>query len=114
MVCVGDVGPGGSGETSPCYGDSGGPLTVLDGGRPVLIGLVLGGFRCGDPNYPAVFTEVASVRSFLVPYLDPDSVPRPVQGLDAVRRGPRDVRIPCPISERWQTISTLPSSITFT
>ena len=88
MVCVGDLGPGG-GAVSPCYGDSGGPLTVLDGGRPVLIGLVLGGFRCGDPNYPAVFTEVAAVRSFLRPYLDPDTVPRPVQRLDAVRRGPR-------------------------
>ena len=86
MVCVGDIGPGG-GDVSPCYGDSGGPLTVLDGGRPVLIGLVLGGFRCGDPNYPAVFTEVAAVRSFLRPYLDPDTVPRPVQDLTALRRG---------------------------
>ena len=47
MVCAGDLG---TGEVSPCYGDSGGPLTVLDGGRPVLVGLVLGGYRCGDPN----------------------------------------------------------------
>ena len=86
MVCVGDLGPGG-GDVSACYGDSGGPLTVLDGGRPVLIGLVLGGFRCGDPNYPAIFTEVAAVRPFLQPYLDPDAVPGLVRDLDAVRRG---------------------------
>jgi hypothetical protein len=86
MLCVGDLGPGG-GDVSPCFGDSGGPLTVLDGGRPVLVGLVLGGFRCGDPNYPAVFTEVDAVRPFLRPYLDPDTVPGLVQDLHAVRRG---------------------------
>jgi trypsin len=88
MVCAGDVGPGG-GTTSPCYGDSGGPLTVLDGGRPVLIGLVLGGLRCGDPNYPAVFTQVSAGTAFLRPYLDPDSAPRRVQDLEATRRGPQ-------------------------
>lgn len=89
MVCAGEVGPASDGTVSPCFGDSGGPLTVLDGGRPVLIGLVLGGFACGDPNYPAIFTEVASIRSFLAPYLDPDRVPGLVQDLHAVRRGPR-------------------------
>jgi secreted trypsin-like serine protease len=87
MVCVGEVGPGG-GSSSPCYGDSGGPLTVSDAGRPVLIGLVLGGFRCGDPNYPAIFTQVSAAVDFLAPYLDPDSAPRRVRNLHAGRRGP--------------------------
>ena len=87
MVCVGEVGPGG-GTSSPCYGDSGGPLTVLDGSRPVLIGLVLGGFRCGDPNYPAIFTQVSAAVEFLTPYLDPDSEPLRVRNLQASRRGP--------------------------
>jgi secreted trypsin-like serine protease len=87
MVCVGEVGPGG-GTTSPCYGDSGGPLTVLDGTRPVLVGLVLGGLRCGDPNYPAIFTQVSAGTDFLEPYLDPDSTPQRVQDLTASRRGP--------------------------
>jgi len=87
MVCAGDVGPGG-GLISPCYGDSGGPLTVLDGSRPILIGLVLGGLRCGDPNYPAIFTQVSALTDFVEPYLDPDSVPERVQALSAGRRGP--------------------------
>lgn len=88
MVCAGDVSPGAD-LVSPCYGDSGGPLTVLDGSRPVLIGLVLGGFRCGDPNYPAIFTQVSALTEFLTPYLDPDSVPEAVQDLEASRRGPQ-------------------------
>ena len=87
MVCVGETGPGG-GTSSPCFGDSGGPLTVSDAGRPVLIGLVLGGFRCGDPNYPAIFTQVSAAVEFLEPYLDPDSVPEAVRNLHAARRGP--------------------------
>jgi secreted trypsin-like serine protease len=88
MLCVGEIGPGG-GATSPCFGDSGGPLTVDDGGRPVLIGLVLGGLRCGDPNYPAIFTQVSAAADFLQPYLDPDSAPRRVRHLRAARRGPQ-------------------------
>ena len=88
MVCVGEVGPGG-GTTSPCYGDSGGPLTVMDGSRPVLVGLVLGGLRCGDPNYPAIFTQVRAGTDFLEPYLDPDTAPQGVQNLRAGRRGPQ-------------------------
>lgn len=86
MLCVGEVGQGG-GTSSPCFGDSGGPLTVLDGGRPVLIGLVLGGLRCGDPNYPAIFTQVSAAVPFLTPYLDPDSAPWRVRGMRAARHG---------------------------
>jgi secreted trypsin-like serine protease len=88
MVCAGDTSPGAD-LVSPCYGDSGGPLTVLDGARPVLVGLVLGGFRCGDPNYPAIFTQVGALTAFLEPYLDPDSTPDAVRNLNASRRGPR-------------------------
>jgi hypothetical protein len=87
MLCVGDIGPGG-GSVSPCFGDSGGPLTVLDGSRPILVGMVLGGFACGDPNYPAVFTQVSAVRTFVEPYLDPDGVPGAVRDLRARRAGP--------------------------
>jgi secreted trypsin-like serine protease len=87
MVCAGDISVGAD-LVSPCFGDSGGPLTVLDGSRPVLIGLVLGGLRCGDPNYPAIFSQVGAFTDFLEPYLDPDSVPLRVQDLRASRRGP--------------------------
>jgi hypothetical protein len=60
---------------------------VSDAGRPVLVGLVLGGFRCGDPNYPAIFTQVSAGLGFLRPYLDPDSLSEPVRGLAARRTG---------------------------
>lgn len=87
MVCAGDISAGAD-LVSPCFGDSGGPLTVFDGSRPVLIGLVLGGLRCGDPNYPAIFSQVSAFTDFLEPYLDPDDVPLRVQDLRAGRRGP--------------------------
>jgi hypothetical protein len=87
MMCVGETGQGG-GTSSPCFGDSGGPLTVMDGMRPVLIGLVLGGLRCGDPNYPAIFTQISAGTDFLQPYLDPDSTPWRVRNLHGSRRGP--------------------------
>jgi trypsin len=88
MVCAGDVGPDSDGTVSPCFGDSGGPLTVPDGGGGrLLVGLVSWGFACGDPNYPAVFTEVSTVYDFVQPYLDPDEAPGPVRNLTARRVG---------------------------
>lgn len=92
MLCFGDLGPTG-GDVSPCFGDSGGPLTVLDGSRRVLVGIVSWGLRCGDPNYPAVFAEVAAARAFLEPYLDPDDVPRRVRNLRATRQGSAERRL---------------------
>jgi secreted trypsin-like serine protease len=90
MVCAGDVGPDSDGSVSPCYGDSGGPLTVDDGGGGrLLVGLVAWGFACGDPNYPAVFTEVAAVHDFVEPFLDPDDPPGRVRDLAAHRVGSR-------------------------
>ncbi len=88
MVCAGDISPTSDGSVSPCYGDSGGPLTVDDGsGGRLLVGLVAWGYACGDPNYPAVFTEVAAVLDFVAPYLDPDDPPGPVRDLEARRVG---------------------------
>jgi trypsin len=83
MVCAGD----GTGEVSPCFGDSGGPMTVPDGPAPVVVGIVSWGFNCGDPNYPAVFTEVAGVSPFVNRFLDPDEVPGAVRDLRATRIG---------------------------
>jgi hypothetical protein len=53
--------------TAECRGDSGGPLVIADGDRPAMdptiqVGIVSfsGGDKCGDPDYPGVFTRVSS------------------------------------------------------
>lgn len=52
MFCVGSNG------CWPCYGDSGGPLIQFDGkSRPVVMGIVSGGVRCGDGEWPAMFAR---------------------------------------------------------
>lgn len=60
MVCVGSSGCG------PCFGDSGGPLIQFDAkGRPVVMGVVHGGVRCGDGEWPAVFTRTSSFLNWM-------------------------------------------------
>ena len=49
-------------NTSPCVGDSGGPL-LADGG--LQIGVVSFGISCGALREPTVFAEVAGLRSFI-------------------------------------------------
>jgi secreted trypsin-like serine protease len=44
-------------------GDSGGPMKRLSDG--VLIGIVSWGYGCAEPNYPGVYANVASARSWI-------------------------------------------------
>ncbi|XP_021922104.1 trypsin alpha-like [Zootermopsis nevadensis] len=57
MICAAVSGGG----KDACQGDSGGPLAV-DG---VLAGLVSWGVGCAEPLYPGVYSNVASLRSFI-------------------------------------------------
>ena len=57
MICAA-VDGGGKGT---CRGDHGGPLVV----NGVLVGIASRGIGCGDPDYPAVFSNVAVLRSFV-------------------------------------------------
>jgi len=77
MVCAGDLVDGGE---DSCYGDSGGPLMVPDGGDWVQVGIVSTGTDCARRRFPGIYTEVASYP-FVQRYLDPDSVPDPVVAL---------------------------------
>ncbi|XP_055325957.1 trypsin 5G1-like [Sitodiplosis mosellana] len=61
MICAGFV----KGDKSPCYGDSGGPLSVESDGDRVVIGVVSWGKDCGAPNYPGVFGRITSVRPWI-------------------------------------------------
>jgi hypothetical protein len=69
MLCAGGLGSG------PCFGDSGGPLAVDGGGRPLLVGLTsFGAGRCGAPGAPDVYTEIAFYTQGLVDFLARDPV----------------------------------------
>ena len=57
MICA--AAPGGGKDA--CQGDSGGPLAV-DG---KLAGIVSWGAGCADALYPGVYSNVASLRSFI-------------------------------------------------
>lgn len=57
MVCAGFV----AGGKDSCQGDSGGPLTA-DGTQ---YGIVSWGYGCAKPQYPGVYTNVATLRSWI-------------------------------------------------
>ncbi|XP_076298253.1 trypsin-2-like [Lasioglossum baleicum] len=57
MICAGYT----QGGKDSCQGDSGGPLT--SGGT--LYGIVSWGYGCAKPKYPGVYTNVASLRSWI-------------------------------------------------
>ena len=54
------------GRTDACQNDSGGPLVCLDGDKqPVLVGIVSFGKGCARPNYPGVYSNVASYTEWI-------------------------------------------------
>jgi hypothetical protein len=48
-----------------CFGDSGGPLTRLVGGKRVLVGIVAAGIGCAVKGVPGVYTRVANFRLWI-------------------------------------------------
>ncbi|XP_069724403.1 chymotrypsinogen 2-like [Phaenicophaeus curvirostris] len=59
MVCAGADG------ASSCNGDSGGPLVCQKDGVWTLVGIVSWGSSTCDPNVPAVYTRVTSLRDWI-------------------------------------------------
>jgi len=57
MICAAVTGGG----KDDCQGDSGSPLVV--GGQ--LAGIVSWGVGCADAEYPGVYSNVATVKSFV-------------------------------------------------
>ena len=57
MICA--AVPGGGKDA--CQGDSGGPLVV----NGVLVGIVSWGLSCALADYPGVYSNVATLQSFV-------------------------------------------------
>lgn len=56
MLCAGN----GLGLEDSCQGDSGGPMMVIDGGTPVLVGVVSFGLGCGVPTQYGVYARIGA------------------------------------------------------
>jgi hypothetical protein len=52
-------------DTGTCDGDSGGPLTVLNGDTRVLAGVISWGKGCGDSRYPVMSARVAHFEPWI-------------------------------------------------
>uniref|UniRef100_A0AAG5DEY6 Peptidase S1 domain-containing protein n=1 Tax=Anopheles atroparvus TaxID=41427 RepID=A0AAG5DEY6_ANOAO len=67
----------GAGGRSPCFGDSGGPLTVsIDAGRSLLVGITSFGAAIGcAAGYPSVFVRVSYYRDWIQQNSDYCNIP---------------------------------------
>ncbi|XP_053641246.2 trypsin-7-like [Cherax quadricarinatus] len=62
MLCAGEV----QGGVDACLGDSGGPLTVTQGGRHIIVGITSFGEGCARPNIPGVYTRVSKYLPWIM------------------------------------------------
>jgi hypothetical protein len=68
MLCAGGAGSG------TCFGDSGGPLAVMDRGRPVLAGITSFGAAGCNADVPDVYTRVSAYTAGIVSFFGNDTV----------------------------------------
>lgn len=63
VICAGAA----EGGRDSCQGDSGGPLLVqLPNRRWSVVGIVSWGVRCGEPNYPGIYTRVDAYAQWIL------------------------------------------------
>lgn len=65
VLCANEANTDDGGQA--CNGDSGGPLITFgdSDGKPTLIGVVSGGFKCGTVGLPSRYTRVAKVMGWI-------------------------------------------------
>ncbi|XP_014271508.1 venom protease [Halyomorpha halys] len=59
QICAGKEGK------DSCQADSGGPLLLPDAERYYQIGIVSTGYKCGEPDYPGVYTRITSYLDWI-------------------------------------------------
>lgn len=78
VICAGDL----AGGKDSCHGDSGGPLMLpvhQDGKFPYYeIGIVSYGIKCGRPQLPAVYTNVAHFADWIQDAINEKYFLRPI------------------------------------
>jgi secreted trypsin-like serine protease len=115
-LCAGDPAPQ-DGRTSPCNGDSGGPLlAAAPTGGWTTVGVFSSMHRCGADGDPAVYTAVAAERPFIdaaAPAWAPAPITRPVitgsRRVGGVLRcgGVRWTHRPTALRHRWAVAGRL-------
>jgi TPR repeat protein len=62
---------GGKSREQTCFGDSGGPLIFYgdSGKRPILMGVVSAGKKCGTTGKPSQYTRVAKVKNWIASHV---------------------------------------------
>ena len=61
MICAGES----SGAHDACYGDSGGPLFVRNGGKVKQVGIVSWGLGCGGVDTYGVYTRLGNYSDWV-------------------------------------------------
>jgi hypothetical protein len=62
MLCAGDTVNGG---IDACIGDSGGPLSIIEGGDQILAGVVSFGNGCARPEFPGVYARASAIATWV-------------------------------------------------
>lgn len=61
MLCAGYA----AGQKDACYGDSGGPLFVMEGADTTQIGVVSWGYGCAEARQPGVYAKVSNYINWI-------------------------------------------------